>query len=880
MAPSQRPATRFFAAFYRWNCHAHRTRCIYSAARHPRHQYAPPRIAAHQKLRPYTPTRAFGQSPTREETLGEEHGLRKGTEAQEEATVQPKELEESWLDTVPDEDAVEYDVRHHVRTGALRSLMRRVPSSVVIITAAATDPETNMPIPLGTALSSFNTVSLDPPYVSFNIKYPSQTLDAIRANASFRAHFLDDGLRSAQIVDTFTRGNNPDTFKQRRLRTQFIQFSPRQGLKLKSTHVIATLQCELSQEVTVADHVIVVAKVATLESTSTANSTIIYHDGIYKRNNGTRLPVTKPDAQAIRNTNIYWEYPLLLGETERQDFVERLKTHIFTNRKYLNMDVALAINTLRADLDIPTGTLGVNLYALLHECKEQVSGNTDRGNTRQVPVLSDFWGHCGPRDIASIVERARKFVQSDPLVLNLHWRAFYEYIGIDPRSSNVLASDILEPLRAEHLVGPNDMITRPNIVGIDNGGRDSTLEVLEFVETRLREILKSVNYETAIQLRYQELVQDIGRDEGWAFAYLNRIRPRVLCEVFPEVFSEKFVDIRGEVSPEEARVALARIVHAMIFANPSTAYYKLSKPKSETLRSLGIHPMVSGIDTDFIFGKLTHILYSTASHNALLSAVDEAVKPYFYTHTIYWDDLISRARGLVQKHTLQVVHWSREDLLAAMGIDHRTKVRTPLSSNRPHLLYGHMLPTIFAKELKAQYGKGTPEENEAIATFLQTNFSYKIQNNTSSHTSIPPLSQSQSPSDDMISEMHGAMMQNLNIHVRKGDVARQEIEEAMRDFGTYRESERNRRVKGAAKKKPSKMRQERPTTRSHGFVDKETGMIVNESGLKDNEVIGTKVNEESGIIYRYSEQAFFADHEDESKGDGAEADGKNGGPGR
>jgi flavin reductase (DIM6/NTAB) family NADH-FMN oxidoreductase RutF len=151
----------------------------------------------------------------------------------------------------------------------VRHLMRKVPASVAVITVASHDPETNKHVPMGIAVSSLSTVTLDPPTVSFNIKQPSKALNAIRAaNGRFRVHFLDGEGQSARVIEHFCTGNHPDAYKHRMSALQIhvpqldenraatASFAP----QLQGNSIRAAAECTLTQELTVGDHVILRAK--------------------------------------------------------------------------------------------------------------------------------------------------------------------------------------------------------------------------------------------------------------------------------------------------------------------------------------------------------------------------------------------------------------------------------------------------------------------------------------------------------------------------------------------------------------------------------------------------------------------------------------------
>lgn len=90
----------------------------------------------------------------------------------------------------------------------VRLLMRRVPYPVAIITA--TDPSGPADITSfrGMTVSSFNTVTLTPhPVVSFNVRRPSETLNALLASGRFLIHLLAPGPGPATLARDFSKGN-------------------------------------------------------------------------------------------------------------------------------------------------------------------------------------------------------------------------------------------------------------------------------------------------------------------------------------------------------------------------------------------------------------------------------------------------------------------------------------------------------------------------------------------------------------------------------------------------------------------------------------------------------------------------------------------------
>ncbi|GIZ38614.1 hypothetical protein CKM354_000202600 [Cercospora kikuchii] len=93
-----------------------------------------------------------------------------------------------------------------------RSTLRTLTHPVVLITSGRFDEATKgskherILGARGVTVSSFNTVTLNPhPVVSFNLKLPSRTWDAIHETQQFVVHVLASNSRGAAIAETFTR---------------------------------------------------------------------------------------------------------------------------------------------------------------------------------------------------------------------------------------------------------------------------------------------------------------------------------------------------------------------------------------------------------------------------------------------------------------------------------------------------------------------------------------------------------------------------------------------------------------------------------------------------------------------------------------------------
>jgi flavin reductase (DIM6/NTAB) family NADH-FMN oxidoreductase RutF len=87
--------------------------------------------------------------------------------------------------------------------------MRRVPHAVAIITASSDTPtQASEKTFRGMTVSSFNTVTLSPtPVVAFNVRRPSETLNALQSSARFCVHLLASTDATARLARDFSRGN-------------------------------------------------------------------------------------------------------------------------------------------------------------------------------------------------------------------------------------------------------------------------------------------------------------------------------------------------------------------------------------------------------------------------------------------------------------------------------------------------------------------------------------------------------------------------------------------------------------------------------------------------------------------------------------------------
>ncbi|TGO28647.1 hypothetical protein BPAE_0025g00560 [Botrytis paeoniae] len=161
----------------------------------------------------------------------------------------------------------------------VRQVMRHVPHSVVILTTSNLHPKSGEPSIAAAAmtLSSFTTLTLSPePIITFNIKRPSRTLDALKAlypvgSASsfakdkperwFHIHLLEANTSGAQLANHFSRGGPmvPEDHK--------LVYSPGAVSNVTTRGIRQTFQCEILRNhensgfIDVGNHTLVFGKV-------------------------------------------------------------------------------------------------------------------------------------------------------------------------------------------------------------------------------------------------------------------------------------------------------------------------------------------------------------------------------------------------------------------------------------------------------------------------------------------------------------------------------------------------------------------------------------------------------------------------------------------
>lgn len=137
----------------------------------------------------------------------------------------------------------------HVHGDMLRAAAARFPTGVAIVASLDQDEQ-----PVGCTVSSFLSVSLDPPIVAVSMRTSSTTLQHIRAAQSFGVSVLSSEQRA--VANQFA---SPDATHESRFSS--VHWQPGWGdVPLLETSLSA-LACSVEKEVEAGDHVLILGRV-------------------------------------------------------------------------------------------------------------------------------------------------------------------------------------------------------------------------------------------------------------------------------------------------------------------------------------------------------------------------------------------------------------------------------------------------------------------------------------------------------------------------------------------------------------------------------------------------------------------------------------------
>ena len=154
----------------------------------------------------------------------------------------------------------------NVDADLFRALLRRHAAAVVVVTAPGEPPA-------GFTATSFTSVSLDPPLVSFCLAHSASAWPAVQAASTIAVHVLTE--EQEHVARTFsTRGID-------RFAAHGAWRSGPDGVPLLDG-VLATIVCKVAQRVEAGDHTIVLATPELGEQHADDTVTpLVYHAGSY-----------------------------------------------------------------------------------------------------------------------------------------------------------------------------------------------------------------------------------------------------------------------------------------------------------------------------------------------------------------------------------------------------------------------------------------------------------------------------------------------------------------------------------------------------------------------------------------------------------------------
>lgn len=153
-----------------------------------------------------------------------------------------------------------------------RTVLRRHPAGVAIITLSSASG------PVGFTATSFTSLSLSPPLISFNITETSSSLAALRSAKSVLVHLL--GEQQRELANRFSK-NAEMRFTDT---TQWSSIASGEPLLRGTAH---WLRVALHRLIPAGDSTLVLGLVTHTHSEEGAEPSppLIYHDGMYLRTN-------------------------------------------------------------------------------------------------------------------------------------------------------------------------------------------------------------------------------------------------------------------------------------------------------------------------------------------------------------------------------------------------------------------------------------------------------------------------------------------------------------------------------------------------------------------------------------------------------------------
>lgn len=162
-----------------------------------------------------------------------------------------------------------YCANSHDTAESLREAFRIRPQPVAIITACEPDQQ-----PRGITVSSFTSLSMDPPRVTFNVKTPSRALSAMRHG--FFANLLTHSPKHVEFARKFAM--NESTTEGDWYRNEEFWKTDETGVPVLRDSETTRIYCTTERLVDVGDHCIVIGRVERIDRAQGRPSTLLYRD--------------------------------------------------------------------------------------------------------------------------------------------------------------------------------------------------------------------------------------------------------------------------------------------------------------------------------------------------------------------------------------------------------------------------------------------------------------------------------------------------------------------------------------------------------------------------------------------------------------------------
>ncbi|MGH8653381.1 MAG: flavin reductase family protein [Gammaproteobacteria bacterium] len=150
--------------------------------------------------------------------------------------------------------------------------MSRFSTCVTVVTARGDK------YPVGCTVTALFSLSLSPPSMAISLKTGSRTLDHIRAEGIFAINVLSWPQR--ELAKQFAVAPLRHRFKD-------VDFAMRAGVPVL-VDAVANVACQLTQEIPVLDHTIIVGVVASTSTAAAQSPFVLYEHEAYRLIRGER----------------------------------------------------------------------------------------------------------------------------------------------------------------------------------------------------------------------------------------------------------------------------------------------------------------------------------------------------------------------------------------------------------------------------------------------------------------------------------------------------------------------------------------------------------------------------------------------------------------